>query len=295
MRKMKKIALYLLLLLLTVSVSSRHVAADLYDTYQVTVYAGEHGSLNYGEESGLEMKQLQINAHERFNPNDFEVVVDDDKYYFKGFLLSGTEGKITGDFKVEEDTTLVACYGIKSQQVPYVIRYVLKGTDTELLPSETRHGNVKDETIVAYRYIAGYLPDFYNARLVLSEDGSKNVVVFEYTKVDASVIYEEGEAIADGTGTRPGGNPSPSGNGTQDNSGTQEDTEPFIPEDIVDIVDPDAPTTDTQPGDDVPPVEQEDNETNAWLITLLLALGISLFVILLILMLLRRKRKQEEE
>lgn len=281
-----------LMILLAVCLAPAKLHAESYD-YHVTVYAGEHGTLTYNEtEEGLNVKELEFKAGERFNPNDFTVEVDDDKYYFKGFHVSGIEGRIEGSLKVNEDIILVATYGIKGKQVAYYISYVDKTTGARLLPTRTEHGNPGDEAVAAYRYIEGYVPDFYNAHLILSEDESKNKIVFEYTPLVNNVtvdIIDQGGGGGGGDGGTGGGNGG-AGGGTS----PSQESEQSEPIESIDIVDPENPAAGPETEPSVPEVPQENQgHSFSWLWTILAALGFSLLLILLIILLLKRKRDRE--
>lgn len=72
-------------------------------------------------------------------------------------------------------------YYVAKEKVPYTVKYLEKGTNKELLASKTENTTaaVVTETFVP---IAGYRPDAYQKRLVLSATESKNVIIFYYEK-----------------------------------------------------------------------------------------------------------------
>ena len=72
-------------------------------------------------------------------------------------------------------------YYVAKEKVPYTVRYLEKGTNIELAESKTVETTaaVVTETFVP---IAGYRPDAYQKRLVLSATESENVIIFYYEK-----------------------------------------------------------------------------------------------------------------
>lgn len=72
-------------------------------------------------------------------------------------------------------------YYVAKEKVPYTVKYLEKGTNIELAESKTVETTaaVVTETFVP---IAGYRPDAYQKRLVLSATESENVIIFYYEK-----------------------------------------------------------------------------------------------------------------
>ena len=309
---MKKKHLVLLIIgLLFGSLLTHSLSAETYDTYHVMVYAGEHGTLTYTytdedgneqKEENLPYKELAIEAGQRFDPNAFEVVLPEDSiYYSKGFQYSGTEDQIAGNIPVNEDVTLVVRYGIKGDQVAYTVRYVERGSNRQLLEPVTYHGNVGDEVIVAYRYVEGYRPSAYNARISsLSANETENIITFEYTRVTVEDIIEDGGVIpgtSGGTGNAAtgGGNAPTGGNGTVPSG--SENTEPQEPVEMIDIVDPSTPTTNPGGNGTDNPVEPIINPTNTginWLTIFGISIGVAGLLILFLFLLWKRKNDDEE-
>ena len=182
-----------------------------------------------------------------WNPSDYTVTVDDDRYYFKGFHVSGIEGTLEGAQFINEDMVFVTTYGIKGDLVEYTVHYVDE-TGKDLIAKNVYYGNPGDKPVVAYRYIEGYLPQAYNLTGTLKE-GETNDFTFTYTKLPESagggtntvIVYEGGGAGggAGGTGAGTGG-----GNGNQGGNGQGGGTT-STPEQIIDI---DNPTTPLAPG-----------------------------------------------
>ncbi len=145
-------------------------------TYHVTVSGGLHGTVN-----GQDQVDVQIAPGGQFNPNDYTVALNDgdDKYYFKGFHVSGIEGVLTGAQAVNEDMVFVATYGVKGDLVEYTVHYVDENGN-QLLPSGTFYGNPGDKPVIAYQYVEGYLPQAYNLTGTLTENGP-NEFTFVYS------------------------------------------------------------------------------------------------------------------
>ena len=67
--------------------------------YKVTIEDGLYGKVDKHEGT--------FEYNERWNPNDYKVKVTNNKYYFKGFHISGIEG-VVGATKITQDTVFVA-------------------------------------------------------------------------------------------------------------------------------------------------------------------------------------------
>ena len=160
--------------------------------YAITLYAGDKGQIdgqdkitiykNYGEEVNLfqdYFDKIELNA-------------EDDKYYVKGFRLSGRDNDDMNNleipaFTAKKDVDYVVAYGIKGDQVSYVVQYQ-DADGNELLPSQTFYGNIGDKPIVAYRYIDGWIPQTLALTKTLSATESENVFTFIYVPGDPSDI-----------------------------------------------------------------------------------------------------------
>ena len=162
-------------------------------SYTITLSAGDKGQIdgqdkitiykNYGEEVNLfqdYFDKIKLNA-------------EDDKYYVKGFRLSGRDNDDMNNnleipaFTAEKDVDYVVAYGIKGDQVSYVVQYQ-DADGNELLPSQTFYGNIGDKPIVAYRYIDGWIPQTLALTKTLSATESENVFTFIYVPGDPSDI-----------------------------------------------------------------------------------------------------------
>ena len=196
MRRLRLLASLILVFCLVFCLSA-NVAGESYK-YNVTVSGGLHGTVS-GNTS------YQANYGDEWNANDYTVTVDDDKYYFKGFHVSGTE-TLVGSMTITEDVTLVASYGVLGSQVAYVVKYVSTDGKT-LASSKTFYGNAGDKPVVAYRYIEGYQPQAYNQTFTLVE-GETKTIKFIYSKI---VIPTAAPVANNRTNTtQPSPSPSPS-------------------------------------------------------------------------------------
>ncbi|MBQ1407161.1 MAG: hypothetical protein IIY88_03400 [Eubacterium sp.] len=179
------------------------------EKYRITVSGGLHGTVN-----GKDKVDVYLAPGTEWNPNDYTVEVTDDKYYFKGFHVSGIEGTLEGAQAANEDRIYVADYGIKGDLVMYTIRFVDDKGKT-LMANMTAYGKVGDKPVIAYRYIDGYLPETYNLTKTLSSDEDENVFTFKYSKNEGTVNYEEEDDNGNG-GNGAGGN---GGNGAAGGNG----------------------------------------------------------------------------
>jgi len=140
-----------------------------------------------------------------------QVQVSDDKYYAKGIRKSGRDNNEVSmenlAFKVTEDADYTVAYGIKGDLVAYTVNYQDEDGNA-LAPSRTYYGNVGDKPVVAFLYVEGYQPQAYNLTKTLSNDESKNVFTFKYSK---------GETAAPEQTQNDGNNANTGNNGTAAN------------------------------------------------------------------------------
>ncbi len=201
--KMKRITTIVLASCLTICLASPAFAAP-YD-YTVKVSGGTQG-----EYTGSASQKIP--AGETWGPSTDDITVTDDKYYVKGFHLSGQDEPV-GAIPITEDTTFVASYGIKgSETVSYTIHYVDEAGAT-LAEDATYYGNVGDKPVVGYRDIEGYLPrDTYNVTWTLTGNGDEYSFVYIPANTTETVTNEvtntvtgEGETVTvAGAGTAAG-------------------------------------------------------------------------------------------
>lgn len=195
--------------------------ADAYEptTYRVTVYAGNQGAVSLGDAAAAESVQLDpVALHGEVDFSDLVYQVEDGKYYAKGIRVAGldnvrsdkntdivdangnpvnTTGADTALYAVPaadgtlanttvpvtEDTDFVVAYGILANRVAYTVNYVDAATGETLAESQTFFGDIGDRPATAPQYIENYLPQATLVLLTLSDDESKNVITFQYTRL----------------------------------------------------------------------------------------------------------------
>ena len=188
MKKYKKLFVSLLAAaVLTVGSAFSVMAADTY-TYKVTVYAGNKGTIDGQEQK--EITGLSLGSQVILDVNS--VKVTDDKYYVKGFRLSGRDNEealATPTIEVDGDVDYVVAYGIKGDMVAYTVNYQDANGKT-LADSQTFYGNAGDKPVVAYKYIENYIPQALALTKTLSDNESQNVFTFTYTPGETDRIVE---------------------------------------------------------------------------------------------------------
>ena len=206
MKSMKKLLALLLSLLLLGAASA--MAAGEY-TYTVRIYAGGQGLIN-GEEVVV-YEGLHSGDRVTFNLRSV-TLADGSKYYVKGIRESGKDNNTVGvtSFLVTRDRDYVVAYGILGDAVAYTINYVDR-EGRQLAPSETYYGNVGDKPVIAYLYIDGYEPLYYNLTKTLSDNAAENVFDFVYTAVVRPTAPQGGVIGPTGGDTEPAGEGTPSG------------------------------------------------------------------------------------
>lgn len=70
---------------------------------------------------------------------------------------------------------------VQKDRVPYIVRYLEEGTNKELATAKTVSDNIMASVVEIFQPIAGYLPDLYKKQLLLSANGT-NELIFWYTK-----------------------------------------------------------------------------------------------------------------
>lgn len=188
MKKWKKMLVSLLTVSVVTAVSAMSVmAADNY-TYKVTVYSGNKGTI----EGQDKVVFTGLDAGSQVILNTGSVQVTDDKYYVKGFRLSGHDNEETlasPTIEVEKDTDYVVAYGIKADMVAYTVNYQ-DADGKSLAESQTFYGNVGDKPVVAYRYIENYIPQALALTKTLSDNEVENVFTFTYTPGEMDRVVE---------------------------------------------------------------------------------------------------------
>ena len=170
--------------------------------YTVTLSAGNKGLINGQEKIPVgEIKSLPYGDDEEITiifSTDYltkNVQVTDDRYYVKGVRLSGRDNEEAVSnastsspvFTVTGDADYVVAYGVKGEQVKYIVQYQDANGNT-LAPSQEFYGNIGDKPIVAYQYIDGYIPQALALTKTLSANEAENIFTFVYTPGDPGEI-----------------------------------------------------------------------------------------------------------
>lgn len=101
--------------------------------------------------------------------------------YQKGFYPM--EGSHSIQMDIEGTKNEYTFVYVAGEKVNYTVRYLERNTETVLY--EEKHGDTSDAVITEkFVRVKGYAPDAYQKQLVLSADGTKNVLTFWYTKDD---------------------------------------------------------------------------------------------------------------
>lgn len=77
---------------------------------------------------------------------------------------------------------------VKKDKVPFTVRYLEKGTGAELIAEKNAESDAAVIT-ETFEQKAGYMPDAYQKRLVLSANPNENVLTFWYTKDENHAYY----------------------------------------------------------------------------------------------------------
>ena len=212
---MKKAVSMLLGLLLVLSMSVSAFAESY--SYTVRIYAGAQGSI--GGKDVVVYEEVPYLAVPDFDIG--QVTVKNKKYYVKGIRESGRDNdEVAALLPVTRDIDYVVAYGIKGSEVAYTVRYVSYPDGKTLAPSVTYYGNVGDKPVVAYKFIDGYRPRYYNVTGTLKENAASNSFTFEYvtmpvettttTETDTRPVYQPYRPVYPVTGNRPANtNPAP--------------------------------------------------------------------------------------
>lgn len=169
-------------------------AADY--TYTLTFSAGRQGTFSGSmvsvagsdatvTESGSKVivSGLHLNDVVTFRLGGVQVTADD-RYYVRGLRESGKDNSTVGvtAITVKGDQDFVVAYGIKGNMTQYTVNFEDRNGN-KLADSHTYYGNVGDKPVVAYLYIADYVPEAYNLTKTLSANLEENVFTFVYTRL----------------------------------------------------------------------------------------------------------------
>ncbi len=323
MKKWKKalvsvLAGCLMLGLIPEKAQAAELPQEVYKGYQytITVSAGDKGLIG-----GQEKVTIRRNPGEQVNLFDefyaqIEVNAEDERYYVKGFRLSGRDNADMGEelenpaFYVSKDADYVVAYGIKGEQVSYTVQYQDE-EGNELAPSQTFYGNVGDKPIVAYRYIDGYVPRTLALTKTLSGQPSENIFTFVYVEGDPSDIVNHvtETTTVDGTQTVTiVTGPAQAGAGSGGAGGAEEtgdlpavspqtdtEEEPVSegPRDIVDLDDEDTPLGDLELDEEK--VQADRAELLPLAASIVIGAAAGIFLICLAVWLIRRGRTRDTD
>ena len=193
--------LLLMLLAVIVAVGILPVSAQAADReYMIRVSAGNKGTI-----AGYENAPYTVSL-----PYGRSLTIPDtvpaDGYYVKGIKESGKDSFMTG-YYVTQDQDFIVVYGIKGQEVRYIIRYLEYGTETVLAEEQTFYADPGDKPVSSYIYIEGYQP-YLRTTKTLVEDESQNVLYAYYTRIPAETAAAAGGGGGGGAagGAAAGGN-----------------------------------------------------------------------------------------
>lgn len=112
----------------------------------------------------------------------FDAKAGDQLYegYRTGYFPQTNSHSLTMDINGNNEFTFIY---VPKNKVPYVVRYLEKGTN-KVLHEEKRAETNSAVVTEKFEVVAGYRPDAYQKRLVLSAEGSQNVLTFWYEKDD---------------------------------------------------------------------------------------------------------------
>ncbi|GAA6493573.1 hypothetical protein K280104A7_31370 [Candidatus Bariatricus faecipullorum] len=296
MKRMKKLMLSLLAAAVVFSNMGISAKAE-YNQYKVTVYAGNKGVFA----DGSDIQEYQVTAGGLLTgaATANSIQVTDEKYYVKGFRISGQEQSFYTEIPTgtpfNADTDFVVAYGIAGDMVEYTVQY-LDENGNELAPSAVYYANVGDKPVIAYQYIEGYVPQALAMTGTLSDNAADNVFTFEYTPGDSGQLVETittvtvttpagttaggttaGTGTAAGTGAAAGAGTDAGAAGT-DEAGTDTTDETQSPDEetpqaLVDLDDEETPLGDIE-------ADEESNDASAQGIPL--AAGIATGVVAII-------------
>lgn len=148
-------------------------------TYEVRVFAGNHGTVDGGDVMVVGSSYAQ--GDEVQLDRDWVTIEPGSKYYVKGFRISGQDDLVS-TITVDGDTDVVVAYGVEGEMVNYTIHFVVQATGQEL-GSATFTGKVGDKPVESYEYFEGYRPLYRNITGTLKE--GTNDWTLPYVAVEA--------------------------------------------------------------------------------------------------------------
>ncbi len=223
---MKRLASFLLALWMAALLCVGAMAAPY--TYTVRIFAGTQGTIN--GQSVYVIPNQSYGQRVTFDPNMVEIS-NTSKYYVKGIRESGRDNNSSVNqlsFTVTQDKDYVVAYGIRGEVVIYTVQFVDENGNV-LAESEVYYGNTGDKPVVAYRYIEGYQPLYYNITGTLSDDPSQNVFTFIYRDIAAAEVSGGGTTT---TTTNTETNVEGEGGGSTEIEETEFETEEILDMDV---------------------------------------------------------------
>ena len=288
------------------------VSTTAYD-YTITVYAGQQGHFEAPSTGTVSNngKTLKITASQgemvTIDQSTTGIKLDNSEYYLRGFRETGhdnDEEMAVASFEVDKDVSYEAAYGLKGGMVKYTVKY-LDEKRKALRKAEEFYGMVGDKPVLSYRYVEGYQPNAYNLKKTLSEDETKNLFEFTYSKnYNATETEDEGGDNTGGNGNA-GGNGAAGGNriaGGKDNAGAtnidDNDTPQAGPQDTIDLDDDQTPMADNPGDDDGTSILPDDETPRAGIGHIAAIVGVAALlaaIALIAFALIRRRRTEEVE
>ena len=200
MRKKTLTLFSLLVALLALCVAAAPALAEENGyTYTVRIFGGNHGT--FADGSNIYVVPRQFAYGDEIRLSDYaapdSITVDQpNKYYVKGFRLSGADGPLVNAFSVTEDTDIVVAYGVRGEMVSYTVNFVEYGSGNPVTSdsgstSVTFTGKKGDKAMVPYEYVTGYRPRYRNVTGTLGEDGSNNWTLEYIPQSDDEVVVEK--------------------------------------------------------------------------------------------------------
>ena len=187
--------IFICLLAITCGLSKVSADEEAYNgyTYTIKVDGGHEGYGVVTNSLGEPVSEITgIIPGSMFNPFSLNVVETTEKYKFIGFHVSGQMDadndvfERIGNKTINEDLNLVATYGFVGDLVEYHVFY--KNTIGEdLREMDVFYGYPGDRPVVAYRYIAGYVPNTYSysgTALPTRESGEILEFTFYYSRLE---------------------------------------------------------------------------------------------------------------
>ena len=139
-------------------------------------------TIYYKLEDGTEIAAKTTGSALAGTTKTFDAKAGDQLYeaYRTGYFPQTNSHSLTMDINGNNEFTFVY---VPMEKVPYVVRYLEKGTN-EVLHTEKSATTSSAVVTEKFEVVAGYRPDAYQKRLVLSANENENVLTFWYEKDD---------------------------------------------------------------------------------------------------------------